>query len=89
MKNSRMFVIAVGAIIAVFCGGSILGSYIPNASAYIAITGISVGAVILILFGFTGHEVEKREVVTTKKPKKKKEKKVAEEDQFEDFSSGR
>lgn len=89
MKSSRMVVIVVGAIIAIFSGGAILGSYFPNASAYIAITGAAVGAVVLIFFGFTGHVVEKKVVETTKKPKAKKERKVEDEDPFEDISSGR
>lgn len=89
MKSSRMFVIVVGVIIALFSGGAIFGSYFPNASVYIAITGAAVGAVVLIFFGFTGHEVEKKVVETKKAPKKKKETKVAEEDPFEDISSGR
>ena len=89
MKSSRFSVIIIGGIIFLISGGAAFGSYFPKMSLYLMIAGAAVAAVALILFGFTGHEVEKKVVETTKKPKKKKEKKVAEEDQFEDFSSGR
>ena len=89
MKSSRFYFMVFAGVIALVTGGAAGGSYFPNLTLYSIIAAAAVGAIILIVFGFTGHEVEKREVVITKKPKNKKEKKVAEDDSFEDISSGR
>lgn len=89
MKDSRLTVIGIGVVALLVSGGAAFGSYFPNKSLYITIAIASVAAVALIFFGYTGHVVEKKVVETTKKPKQKKERKVAEDDPFEDVSSGR
>ena len=89
MKSSRKFVIVCSGIAALFFGGAILGSYLPESGKlYILVTAAAVATAALIYFGFTGNEVEKKVVETTKKPQNKKEKKVADDD-FVDLSSGR
>ena len=90
MKSSRKFVMVLAGVVAMFSGGAILGSYMPESTdLYVLVTVAAVAAAALIFFGFTGYEVERKVVETTKKPQTKKERKVADEDPYEDISSGR
>lgn len=66
MKGSRKFVIGGLLLAALFCGGAILGSYLPAITTYLSITVAAIAASILILYGYTGQTVKKRS-----QPKKK------------------
>lgn len=89
MKNSRLVVISIGVMIAIASCGAVYGSYFPNENLYLMIAIAAVCAIVFILFGYSGHVVEKKVVETTRKPRPKKERNVAEEDSFENISSGR
>lgn len=58
MKLSRQFVIIGLLLIALFCGGAILGSFISNAITYLIIGVAAIVATLLIVFGYTGTEKE-------------------------------
>lgn len=96
MKGSRKFVIGGLLLVALFCGGAILGSYLPAITTYLTITVTAIAAAILILYGYTGHRVKKKVVTTTTQPKTRKSKPAPDttieetgEEDFEDVFSGR
>ena len=55
MLKSRKYAIIILLIVALFFMGAILGSYISKATLYLIIAAVAIAAVILIVFGYTGH----------------------------------
>ena len=85
MRNSRKICITLLLLAALFCGGAVLGSYMPNVAVYVSILGGTVAAALLILFGYTGQVKPK----TNKKKASSTSSKNSKEETFTDISSGR
>lgn len=55
MLNSRRYVVIGLSLIALFFIGAVLGSLKPNFMIYLAIAAVAIAAVLLIVYGCTGH----------------------------------
>lgn len=58
MRVSRKFVSILLGLAALFCIGSVLGSYLPNIPVYATIAAVCVALVIFGLWFYYGHEKE-------------------------------
>lgn len=58
MKNSRKYIIIALLAVALFMGGAVLGSVIPNVLTFAMIGAAAVAAALLIFFGYTGVKKE-------------------------------
>ena len=58
MKGSRKFVIITLLLVALFTGGSVLGTLVGATMTYVAIASVAVAAALLIIFGYTGVKKE-------------------------------
>ena len=57
MKNSRLVVIIIGAMVVLASGGAVAGSYYPNENLYLMIAIAAVCAIVFILFGYMGSSL--------------------------------
>lgn len=57
MKGSRLFIVMVLLIVALICGGAILGSLLPEYTVtYTVITVSAIAVLALAWFFYTGHK---------------------------------
>ena len=65
MRISRKVACILLGLIALFCAGAVLGSYIPNIPVYAIVAGCSVAVLIIGLWFYNGHIKEEFEDVSS------------------------